>query len=235
MKHFFAILFMVIITISCSNEKKLGNMVVKGEIKGLKKGTLYLQKMKDTSLISVDSVVLFDKSSFILTDNITSPVMYYLTFDGNTTEKKIMFFGEPSEITINDKVEEFGFRPQISGSKNQEVMDKFNEINHKFKMQRLDFIKKDVEARALKDESLVKDLEDEYNRFVKRRVLYTTNFAVSHNDSEAAAYIALSQLFDANVYFLDTINKSLTPNIKASDYGIRLQKFVDDIKKSEKQ
>ena len=53
--------------------------------------------MNDTLLVSVDSLALLGDDKFILTDNVESPVMYYLTFDGNTTDKHIMFFGEEGE------------------------------------------------------------------------------------------------------------------------------------------
>jgi len=122
-------------------------MVVQGQIKGLKKGTLYLQKMNDTLLVSVDSVALLGKDTFTLTDNVDSPVLYYLTFDGNTTDKRILFFGEKGTITINDKVEGFGYAPEISGSKNQAILDKYNVISKKFQNQRLEFIKKDFDAK----------------------------------------------------------------------------------------
>lgn len=230
MKKIITFLTVSILIFSCS--KKQGNMVVKGQIKGLKKGKLYLQKLKDTVVISVDSVELFGDNKFKLSDNIDSPVMYFLTFDGNTKQKRLMFFGEKGEITINDKVEDFGFKPIITGSKNQDIMDKFNEINHQFKMKRLDFISKDIEARAKKDTAEIIKLEKDYKKMVRRRFLYTTNFAVTHNDSEAAPYIALSELFDANIYLLDTINKSLTDKVKKSDYGKRLDKFIKDIKEN---
>jgi hypothetical protein len=97
---------------ACS--KKEGNMIVEGQIKGLKKGTLYLQKMKDTSLVSVDSVKLLGTDTFRLSDQVDSPVMYYLTFDGNTTDKRILFFGEEGVITIKDHVEKFGINPNFS-------------------------------------------------------------------------------------------------------------------------
>ncbi|TCI91901.1 DUF4369 domain-containing protein [Tenacibaculum sp. M341] len=234
MRRILAVVAISILIFSCSSEKT-GNMVVKGQIKGLKKGTLYLQKMVDTLLVSVDSIQLFGKDEFKLVDDVDSPIMYYLTFKGNekTETKKIMFFGEKGEITINDNVEEFGFKPVITGSKNQEVMDKFKEINHQFKMKRLDYIAKDLEARAKKDTVQADSLEKAYNRMVRRRFLFTTNFAIANNNSEASPYIALSELFDANVYLLDTINNSLTPEIKKSDYGMRLQKFIDRIKKDE--
>lgn len=230
MKRIIATLIVLLVVISCG--KKQGNMIVKGNIKGLKKGTLYLQKMVDTALVSVDSVTVFGDNSFTLSDNVESPVMYYLTFD-DLKDKRLMFFGEAGEITITDNIEEFGFKPEITGSKNQEVMDKFNKINQKFKLQRLDFIAKDIEARAKKDTAEIVRLEKDYKKMMRRRFLYTTNFAVTNNDSEAAPYIALSELFDANVYLLDTVNNSLTKRVKESDYGKRLNKFITDIKANE--
>ena len=69
--------------IACSKEKELGNMVVQGKIKGVKKGTLYLKKMRDTLTVSVDSIRLFGEDTFTLTDNISSPEMYFLSLDQN--------------------------------------------------------------------------------------------------------------------------------------------------------
>ncbi|WP_299159903.1 DUF4369 domain-containing protein [uncultured Tenacibaculum sp.] len=232
MKKFIAICAFSIMAFACSSKKE-GNMVVKGQIKGLKKGTLYLQKMNDTVLVAVDSMALLGDDKFILTDNVESPVMYYLTFNGNAKDKHLMFFGEKGEITINDNIEEFGFKPEIIGSKNQDVMKKFREIDRRFKDQRLDFIQKDFEARKSQDEDLIKQVEADYKKMIRRRFLFSTNFAVTNADSEAAPYIALSELFDANIQLLDTINNSLTDKVKNSDYGKRLQKFVSDIKAKE--
>jgi hypothetical protein len=232
MKKFITIFVFAIIAFACSSKKE-GNMIVKGQIKGLKKGTLYLQKMKDTVLVTVDSMALLGDDKFTLSDNIESPVMYYITFDENTRDKRLMFFGEKGEITINDKLEEFGFSPKIKGSKNQEVMNKFRDIDRKFKEQNLDFIKQDLEARQAKDEELINKIALDYKKMVRRRFLFSTNFAIAHADSEAAPYIALTELFNANIKLLDTINSSLSKNVKSSDYGKRLQKFVSNIKTKE--
>ncbi|MCD8402063.1 DUF4369 domain-containing protein [Tenacibaculum finnmarkense] len=232
MKKIIAVLAFSILAFACSSKKE-GNMIVKGQIKGLKKGTLYLQKMNDTVLVSVDSVALLGSDKFTLSDDVSSPVMYFLTFDGNTDNKHIMFFGEQGNITINDNLDEFGFKPEIKGSKNQEVMDNFNKIDTKFKDLRLGFIKKDFDARAAKNTELVKQLENDYKKMMKRRFLFSTNFAIANANSEAAPYIALSELFDANVVLLDTINNSLSKTVKSSDYGKRLQKFITEIKNKE--
>ena len=232
MKKIIVVLIVSILMIACSSEKD-GNMVVEGTIKGLKKGTLYLQKMNDTAIISIDSVNVLGDGNFRLTDNVESPVMYYLTYDGNANDKRILFFGGKGNITINDNMNTFGFSPEIIGSPNQLVLDKFLKINNQFKNQRLEFIKKEFDARQSKKTDLIKNLEKDYNRMIRRKYLYTTNFALSNSDSEAAAYIALTELYDANIKLLDTINKKLSMEVKNSIYGKRLDKYISKIKSKE--
>ena len=57
MKKIIVFIVVSMIVFSCK-EKKENTMWVQGEIKNLKKGVVYLQKMKDTVLISVDSISL---------------------------------------------------------------------------------------------------------------------------------------------------------------------------------
>ena len=232
MKKIIVVLIVSILMIACSSEKD-GNMVVEGTIKGLKKGTLYLQKMNDTAIISIDSVNVLGDGNFRLTDNVESPVMYYLTYDGNANDKRILFFGGKGNITINDNMSTFGFSPEITGSPNQLVLDKFLKINNQFKNQRLEFIKKEFDARQSKNTDLIENLEKDYNKMIRRKYLYTTNFALSNSDSEAAAYIALTELYDANIKLLDTINKKLSMDVKNSIYGKRLDKYISKIKSKE--
>jgi hypothetical protein len=234
MKRIIAVLVVSIMMYSCSSKKE-GNMIVEGQIKGLKKGKLYLQKMKDTALVSVDSVALNGSDTFKLTDNVTSPVLYYLTFDGNTTDKRILFFGEEGTITINDNVDAFGVNPEISGSKNQEVLDKYNFVSNRFQSERLEFIKKDFEAKRDNDKDLIEKIQEDYKKLVRRRVLYTTNFAISNAEYEVAPYLGLTEMYDASIQMLDTLNSSLAPKIKASEYGKRFQEYLDNIKANNKE
>ena len=60
-----------------------------------------------------------------------------------------------------------------------------------------------------------------------------TNFSIQNADKEIAPYIALTELYNANIKLLDTVNNSLTNEIKASKYGVELEKFINDIRKKE--
>jgi hypothetical protein len=46
-----------------------------------------------------------------------------------------------------------------------------------------------------------------------------------------APYIALSEINDATVKYLDTIQKSMSPKVAKSRYGVMLTKYVGEIKK----
>ena len=233
MRKIFLLLSLSIILFSCSKERET-NMIVTGQIKGLKKGKLYLQKMKDTLLVTVDSIALIGTESFELKDFVDSPVLYYLTFDANNAEKSILFFGEEGTITINDNVENFGVFPEINGSKNQVLLDKYKLMSQKFQEQNLELIKLDFEAKKANDKNLIEKVENDYKRLVRRRVLYTANFAITNADSEVAPYLALTELYDATLPLLDTVNAALSDKIKASTYGKRYQEYLEQIKKHEK-
>jgi hypothetical protein len=232
MKRVFIICLVAVIA-ACSSKKE-GNMIVQGTIKGLQKGTLYLQKMNDSVLFNVDSVTLFGKDMFTLSDNVDSPEMYFLTFDGNTTEKRIMFFGEQGIITINDNVEKFGVKPIVEGSKNQKIMDDYFKMMTKFQNKRLDLIEENLRAQKDKDAKKVAEIQKKSDNLIKRRYLFATNYAINNADTEASPYIALTDLVDANIKLLDTIHVSLSPKVKTSLYGKKLTKFIEDIKKNEK-
>ncbi len=214
--------------VSCG--KKQGNMLVEGKIKGLRKGVLYLQKKKDTVLVAVDSVQLFGKEEFKLSDDVESPQMYYLTFKDNNQEKKLMFFAEKGKITINDNLQQFGWKPKITGSENQKLFEKFKKIDNIYRLKRLDFIAKDLEARMKKDTIEANKLKKAYQKMMRKRFASTIQFALNHKDFEVSPYIAISELFDANFRYVDSINNNLSDKVKRSLYGKQLQEYVDRVK-----
>ncbi len=229
-KNIFLAAILVITLFSCSSEKK-GDMIVQGTIKGLKKGTLYLQKIQDTLLVSVDSVFLNDQSTFALTDNIINPELYYLTLKEKSDEK-IAFFGEKGNITINTKLEKFVFSAVVTGSKSNDLLDEYKDMASKFSGERLELIKANFEAQTAQNDSLIEKVDTDFQRLTKNRFRYTATFAIKNGDSEVAPYLALTELYDAHITLLDTVNNSLSTKVKTSKYGVKLEAFIKDIKEN---
>ena len=81
---------------------------------------LYLQKMQDTLLISVDSLEIKGDDNFTLGDDIESPEFYFLSLDkddGDSLTDKILFFGEAGEIKINTLLRTLGVALKSKGLK----------------------------------------------------------------------------------------------------------------------
>ncbi len=228
MKHIFITLISLILLFSCSSENE-NQMIVKGTIDGFKKGTVYLQKIQDSLLISVDSTNLSGVNNFELKTNVESPEIFYLSIN-NTTEK-IEFFGEAGNVIINSRLDRFGTAFKISGGKNQQYMEEHQKMISQFNNRQLVLIERNFKANKAKNQLLAAQIEKEYNDLLKRRYLYTTNFAVQKADYEIAPFLALSQLNNANVKLLDTIQNSMSDKVKQSKYGLQLNKFVTNIKK----
>ena len=230
MKKIGLLLLVVMAVIACSKENE-NTMYVKGSVKGLKKGTFYLQKQIDSLIVSVDSVSVNGSTEFMMTDVVESPEMYYLTL-GNST-KRISFFGEKDTISISSQLDRFEQKAVIKGSDNQDLLNNFNAIQNKFNNQKLDLIKEEFEARKIRSQDSVNIVAGKLKSWKRKKYLYTTNFAVTNGNYEVSPYIALTELVDANIRLLDTVNNSLSEEIKVSKYGKQLDKFIKDIKSQE--
>lgn len=223
-------IMVVVLVAACSREGD-NTMYVKGTIKGLKKGTLYLQKQMDSLIVSVDSVFVDGTDTFVLKDEIETPEMYYLTLGSGN--KKIAFFGEKDTVNVSSNLEKFALKAKITGSENQALLDKYYDMVKKFNDQNLDLIKEEFEARKKGSQDSIEAVEKKMKGWTRRKYLYTTNFAVNNGAYEVSPYIALTELTDANVALLDTINSSLTEEVKASKYGKQLNRFISSIKENQ--
>ena len=228
-----AILFSIA---ACS--KKESNLLVKGNVEGLKKGTLYLQKIEDTLLINVDSVTINGDANFVMEDFITSPQIMYLfldNLDNADYDERIEFFAEEGEVTINTTLKNFTVDAVVSGSANQTKLMEYRQMISRFNDKNLELIQNNFEAQRDNNEELLIKTNEEYNRLLTRRYLYTVNFAVNNKDLEIAPYLALAEVFDANIKYLDTIYNSMTPHVQKSKYGKDLKVFLKERRKLEEK
>ncbi len=226
-------LLLALLIIACGQDKA-HDLTVRVNIKELKKGTVYLKKIKDTVLTTVDSIAINGNPQFELYSDLESPEVYFLYLDKNSKEEdRITFFADKGITEINTTLKNFVFDAKIKGSKQQKVLEEYNLIMTRFKDRNLELIKSSFEARKESDTLKYDSIQNEFDKLLKRRYLSTINFALNNKDSEVAPYLALTEVYNAKIHLLDTINNSLTENIKASIYGKKLQTFIDDIKSSE--
>lgn len=225
MRYFLAVAAIFFTVVGCSTDAD--KMKITGSVKGLKKGTILLQKFEDTILVTVDSVVIDGDPKFSFSEEIESPEVYYLYLrlkDGTLRDDRITFFAENTEIDIQTNLKNFGSAAKISGSKNDSLLKEYEKLRQRYVARNLELIEESFKKTTT--DSVNNDLTRKQRALISSKYLATINFALNHKDMEVAPYLILSEAYSANVKYLDTVYTSLAPKIKDSKYGKQLESFI---------
>ena len=196
-------------------------------IDGFKKGNIYLQKIKDSTLINIDSVFVQNDKQIVLKYLINSPEIFYINMDISNNNNRIEFFGEKGDISIKASLKKFNSDFEISGSFNDSIYRKYLNIINQFNYKRLELIKLSFEKAQNKQIDSVELIESEIKNLNKRQYLYSLNYAVTNGDSNVAPFIALNEFSQGSKVLLDTIKNSLNKEVLTSKYGMMLKKIIE--------
>lgn len=227
---------LTIVVVACTKKEKM--MIVQGEVSGLKQGVLYLQHYNGEKLINLDSMVSQGSGKFEFKYKLNSPEVFFLYLDlgkkkGTDFGDRLRFFGEPGVITINSKYEMFDLNAVVTGSQSNEQLNQYNKAIRKYGTRNIELL--EAQVNAVKENQMEKadSIQKLSQQNQMRRYLFSINYALTHPDSYISPYIALTDVYDANVKYLDSIYKILTPEVAASKYGVELKEFVEKVKKEE--
>lgn len=225
-------LFLIIALLGC-NETPVNNTVVNGIVKGLQKGTLYLQKFQDTTYVTIDSIFIKGEKEFQFTFNLEEPEMLYLGRSESLDIERIPFFAHIGTTTINTTLNRFSFDAEIDGGPQQKILEDYNANIERFKNLDLELLENLLNAQLINDTAKVEQTKNRRATNLKRQYLYSINFAVNNTSSEIAPYIALADLYNAKKSYLDTIYNSLSPAIAGSKYGVIFKDFIANLESTE--
>ena len=227
MNKYLTILTVLMLLIACSsNEDK---MMLTGNVKGLKKGTLLLQKIQDSVLVSIDSVLVNGSSLFSFKETILEPEIYYLNLrleNGILKDDRISFFAEANPINISTNLTNFAIDAKVTGSNNQEKYKTYKKIINRYSDRNLELIEQSFEAKRQGNDSLANKLDSTQKSILAKKYLATISFALSNKDFEISPYLMVSHVNDTKLVYLDSVYNNLTPKIKDSKYGKDLESLM---------
>ncbi|MCX2720179.1 DUF4369 domain-containing protein [Lentiprolixibacter aurantiacus] len=230
-------LLVVIVIFSCKQETNPNEMTVSGQVKGLKKGTLFLQHVQDTLLVTVDSLQVRGDGQFSFTTLLESPEIFYLYLDkedNNEINDRITFFAEPGSIVINTTWNGFDIDAEISGSESQKKLEEYLSVMSRFNSRNIEFLQAASDPKVIQNQEALDSLQIASDRNAQRGFLYSLNYALNNKDSYIAPYIAVKEVPSAGTGILDSIYNSLSPEVAASKYGKELIRLIEG-KKGEQQ
>lgn len=221
-----SLLILISIVVSCGKDKE-ANFTLKGSIKGLKKGVVYLQKDGDSSIVDLDSVVITGQPEFTLKTNIDEPILLYLKlFKNDGEEHYIPFFADKGITEIKTSLNKFNFDAEIKGSKQQDLLNEYTKVMSKFNDQNLQLIEATFLAQKENDSIAIDSLNKATETLIKRKYSYTIQFALNNKDNMIAPYLALYEIPEANPVYIDSVYNGLTEEIKNSLYGKKLGEAI---------
>ncbi|WP_036155913.1 DUF4369 domain-containing protein [Maribacter forsetii] len=225
------ILFVVaaLLALSSCGDNAEETLIVNGKIKGLKKGTLYLQHVPDSVLITIDSLAINGDGNFSFKTKLMSPEIFYLYLDkkdNNDINDRITFFAEPGTITINTDWNTFDTTAKITGSESNEKLKEYKQTMSGINKRNVEIMMNAAQVDGELSQISVDSLANISNRNTQRGYAFAINFALNNKSSFVAPYIALKEIPDANVKYLDSIYSVLSPEVAESKYGKELATFL---------
>lgn len=221
--------FVAMLLLSSCGDNPEETLIVKGNIKGLKKGMLYLQHVPDSTLVSVDSVAINGDGNFSFKTKLESPEVFYLYLDkkdNNDINDRITFFAEPGTITINTDWNTFDTTAKISGSESNEKLEEYRKTMSSINKRNMEIMLNASQSDNELNQINIDSLQSISDRNTQRGYAYAINFALNNKNSYVAPYIALKEIPDANKKYLDSIYGVLSPEVASSKYGKELEVFL---------
>lgn len=229
MKKIIALVAIVAFVASCTTSPT-GNLQIQGNIKGLKKGTLYLQQLKDTTLIALDSIQINGDGNFAFDTNIEEAQILYLNLekkDENEFNDRIRLFVEPGQVTVNTSWNTFDINPEVKGSTAHEIFEGFQKMMSRFNNKNLELIQQAIAFNQEGNQAGMDSVLEINNKNELRRYLFAINYALNNKESVVAPYIAAVEIPEANPKFLDSIYSVLPTNVANSIYGKQLKSLLN--------
>ena len=209
-------------------------MQVEVFVKDLKKGTLYLERVQDSILVAVDSVQITKEKPIVLEADLDHPELFYVLLDRNKADdfdNRIPFFGEAGNISILTTLDGYVTKAEVVGSPTQDIFNSYNKVIRQFNNEEIDLLAAYLQAQISQNSDSLALLEKQSASLAKRKILFTANFAVNNNNSVIAPYLALYNLTSGSKTLLDTIDYSMTDDVRNSSYGKQLRDYLANAEK----
>lgn len=222
---------------ACDKKSNEGGLHLTGKVEGLTQGKIYIHHIVDTALVALDSISIVGDSNFETDLPVTEPEMLYLTLDrgvSRSMDNSLSFFAEPGEMTLTTNLKGFYAKSKITGSKNNDLYNDFKKIKERYR----DEQNKTLSLALLaKKENLTQKLDSlnlRAEKLTMRQYLDVVNFAVNNGKYEVAPYVAVTEIYDVNLKYMDAIQKAMSPEVAQSKYGKQLATLIAERKKLEK-
>ena len=225
MKKFAFILLVGVILASCMPGSK-DQYTIKGVIKGVDTGRVFLQKFDSDHWTNIDSVKLA-KGEFTFTGKIGMAEMWHIAM----AEKQIYVpvFVENSKIEVQiyaDSLE----KSSVKGSASQDIYQQYLTLNDAINKKMDDVNSAYKKARETHDTVAMKRADSVSNELDKEMKKQLVNFVKTNNKTVVSPYLVVRNSWQFELSDLEDVVKTMDTSLNNSQYLQVLKKRVDVLK-----
>jgi len=161
---------------------------------------------------------------------VVEPDVFYLYLDNadnNSLNDRIAFFGKSGTYKITTRWDAFESNATVDGPEIQKKYEEFKGNMSRFNLRQLELSRALRTSQIARDSIAVDSIDRALDQSLKRKYLYTLNFAHTHKSSELAPYVAWAEIADANPILLDSLYRALPADITDSKYGKKLKQVLE--------
>ena len=211
------VFIILIVLSSCSGEKE--NLIIEGDIQGVKNSIIYLS-FSDSQKI-IDSAKVID-GKFNIKIYLNEPVEMELILDNKNSENKFDFITEPDHILFTSSKDKFVFNGKIQNSKlYSDYKNLKNQIN-KFDQKDLEILAEQIQISVKGNQNKYDSLAGQRLKLNQRKILFIVNYAMSNKTSPLSPLISYKYRSGISDEYLKKIFENLSDEIKGSYYGAKL-------------
>ena len=209
--------FIILIFLSsCSGEKE--NLIIEGDIQGVKNSIIYLSYSDSQKIIDSAKVI---NGKFNIKIYLNEPVEMDLILDNKNSENKFDFITEPEHILFTSSKDKFVFNGKIQNSKlYSDYKNLKNQIN-KFDQKDLEILAEQIQISVKGNQNKYDSLDQQRLKLNQRKILFIVNYAMNNN-SPLSAFISYKYRNSISDDYLKKIFENLSDEIKGSYYGAKL-------------
>jgi peroxiredoxin len=227
MRNVLTILVLAMAVLSCQSAKD--QYSIKGSIKGVETGKVYLQKLVDGQPQSVDTADVVG-GNFTFKGKMEMPDIRFLRL--NEQDYFAQFFLDNASITVTANKDSLR-NSKITGSPTQDVFKIYIAEMEKLSNDVKALQDKYQSAMSMNNTDVAEKAKIDYQAMIDNNKVYTKNFVKEHSNSVVSAYITLFQLANQiDGTELDSITSKFPPEISKSEYVVKLKELVQEQKKT---
>ncbi|NJO87714.1 MAG: AhpC/TSA family protein [Chloroflexia bacterium] len=227
MKKILFVLSVVALVFACNQQdtEDQASFTINGTVAAFDSGYVYLQKVVDGDLKSIDSV-LSTQGKFNFKGAVGFAEMYYLTFGDKEHVSGI--FLDNSIIDVTGHIDSLD-NVVIKGSKSHDEYKQYQDEMKPFDNKEKDLYTQYSEARKDGNEDLIKQLEETWEALDADKNTFIKNYIGTNNKSVVTPYILTRSNFfySSPVAELDSLVSLLDSSLNKSVYYAKLKEKVE--------